>query len=74
MTNQFHAKTFKGLENILAEELNQIGASDVSCVNRGVDFTGSIAMMYKANLYLRTALRVLMPIAKFKAINEDILY
>ncbi|MDA3822033.1 MAG: THUMP domain-containing protein [Bacteroidales bacterium] len=72
--NQFHAKTYKGLENLLAEELVEIGASDVVVVNRGVDFKGSIAMMYKANLYLRTALRVLMPIAKFKALDEEILY
>jgi putative N6-adenine-specific DNA methylase len=74
VTNQFHAKTFKGLENILAEELKQIGATEVTPVNRGVDFQGSIAMMYKANLYLRTALRVLMPIAKFKAYDEEMLY
>jgi len=71
---QFHAKTYKGLENLLAEELVQIGATEVTVVNRGVDFKGSIAMMYKANLYLRTALRILMPIAKFKALDEHMLY
>lgn len=74
MVNQFHAKTFKGLENILAEELLRIGATNVTVVNRGVDFEGSLAMMYKANLYLRTALRVLMPIARFKAMDEEMLY
>lgn len=74
MTQSFHVKTYKGLEPILAEELRQIGASDVNPVNRGVDFSGSMAMMYKANLYLRTALRILMPIARFKAIDENMLY
>ncbi len=74
MTNQFHAKTLKGLENVLVEELKAIGAGDVTPVNRGVNFSGSISMMYKANLYLRTALRVLKPIFKFKADDEEIVY
>lgn len=74
MTNQYHAKTLKGLENVLADELREIGAEDVTPVNRGVNFSGSLSMMYKANLYLRTALRVLLPIAKFKAFDEDQLY
>ena len=71
---QFHAKTFKGLEAILAEELTAIGADDVTPVNRGVNFSGSFSMLYKANLYTRTALRILMPVAKFKAVNENMLY
>jgi len=74
VTNQYHAKTLKGLENILADELRGIGAADVTPVNRGVNFSGSVSMMYKANLYLRTALRILFPIAKFKAFDEDQLY
>jgi len=74
VTQQFHAKTLKGLEEVLAGELKAIGATDVVPVNRGVNFSGSVAMMYKANLYLRTALRILMPISKFRALNEDMLY
>ncbi len=74
MTYQFHAKTLRGLEGVLADELNTIGASGITPVNRGVSFSGSISMLYKANLYLRTALRVLMPVSKFRAANEDILY
>lgn len=74
MTQQFHAKTLKGLEGVLAEELRTIGATDVVPVNRGVNFSGSVSMMYKANLYLRTALRILMPISKFRAMTEDMLY
>jgi len=71
---QYHAKTLKGLEELLAAELEDIGAENIKLVNRGVNFTGSTAMMYKANLYLRTALRILKPIAQFSARNEDELY
>ncbi|MEX0981735.1 MAG: THUMP domain-containing protein [Bacteroidales bacterium] len=74
MTHDFHAKTLKGLEGILANELRNIGADEVVPVNRGVNFKGSVAMMYKANLYLRTALRILMPVSRFRATNEDMLY
>ena len=74
MTHDFHAKTLKGLEGILANELSDIGAADVVPVNRGVNFKGSVALMYKANLYLRTALRILMPVSRFRATNEDMLY
>ena len=74
MNHEFHAKTLKGLEEILAVELRDIGAVDVVPVNRGVNFRGSVAMMYKANLYLRTALRILMSVSRFRATNEDMLY
>lgn len=68
------AKTFQGLEQVLAEELKAIGASDVQPICRGVSFTGDKELMYKANLHLRTALRVLKPIYTFKARNEEELY
>lgn len=64
------AKTFKGLENVLADELTAIGAKNVKVLNRAVSFTGDNAMMYKANLWLRTALKILRPIQTFKAKNE----
>ncbi len=70
----FHAKTLKGLENILAEELRLLGADNVEPVNRGVNFTGGRALLYKANFCLRTALRILMPISRFSAHNEQRLY
>jgi len=72
--NRLHAKTLKGLEEVLAGELISLGAEDVTPVNRGVDFTGGIAMMYKANFCLRTALRVLLPIASFRAFDDARLY
>jgi putative N6-adenine-specific DNA methylase len=74
VSTQFHAKTLKGLENILADELREIGASEVTPVNRGVNFSGSVSILYKANLYLRTALRILLPVLKFKASNEEQVY
>ena len=55
------AKTFKGLETVLANELNKLGAKDVKILNRAVSYTGNKALMYKSNLYLRTALKVIWP-------------
>lgn len=68
------AKTFQGLEAILAEELKGIGAKNIEQGNRAVTFTGDQAMMYRANYHTRTALNILKPIAEFKADNEDQLY
>lgn len=70
----FVAKTFKGLEDVLYNELQQLGATDVKKGNRMVEFTGDKALMYRANFHLRTALRILMPIAEFKVKNENELY
>ncbi|TRX66520.1 class I SAM-dependent RNA methyltransferase [Carboxylicivirga sp. M1479] len=67
-------KTFHGLEEVLAEELREIGAKDVTPIKRAVTCSGDKELMYKANLHLRTALRVLVPIFTFKAENEDELY
>ena len=53
------AKTFQGLEEILAEELTTLGANDVQIGRRMVSFTGDKEMMYKANFCLRTAIRIL---------------
>ncbi len=68
------AKTFKGLEEVLAKELIEIGANDVQIQRRAVSFSGNKEMLYKANLHLRTASRVLLPIASFKASNADEVY
>lgn len=73
-THIYIAKTFFGLEPVLANELNQIGASGIKILNRAVSFTASDEVMYKANLWLRTALRIIKPIHEFKAINEEQLY
>lgn len=68
------AKTFKGLENVLAEELKQLGAENVEPGNRMVAFTGDLAVLYRANIGCRTALRILKPIYKFYAQDADELY
>ncbi len=68
------AKTFAGLEDVLKEELIGIGASDVEVVIRGVKFTGSKEMLYKANFCCRTALRVLLIISERKVKSANDLY
>ncbi|HNZ72874.1 MAG TPA: THUMP domain-containing protein, partial [Prolixibacteraceae bacterium] len=68
------AKTFAGLENVLMEELIEIGASDVEVLIRGVKFSGSKEMLYKANFCCRTALRILVIIKEFKVKNANDLY
>ena len=68
------AKTFRGLEEVLAKELVNLGANNVSIERRVVSFTGDQRMLYKANLYCRTASRILKPIVSFKATNADEVY
>ena len=68
---KFLAKTFHGLENILAKELSVLGAQEVAPIKRAVTFEGDKELLYKANLHLRTALRVLVPIVEFTA-NTDL--
>ncbi|XGS83355.1 THUMP domain-containing protein [Limibacterium fermenti] len=68
------AKTMAELEDVLAEELINLGADEVQIGKRMVSFSGDKALMYKANLHCRTALRILKPIHSFKADNPDDVY
>ena len=68
------AKTFYGFEKILAKEISELGGANVKIKNRLVEFEGDNGFMYKANYSLRTAVRILKPIHKFRAKNEDELY
>ncbi len=68
------AKTLFGFEELLANELIQLGAQDVSTGVRNVSFVGDKGFMYKANLALRTAIKILKPIHSFKVKNEQDLY
>lgn len=68
------AKTFKGLEEVLAGELVELGANHIQIERRAVSFTGDKRLLYIANLYLRTASRVLVPIAAFRANDADAVY
>ena len=68
------AKTFMGLEPVLAKELTQLGANNVQIGRRMVSFTGDKEMMYRANFQLHTAIRILKPIRHFKAKSADEVY
>ncbi len=68
------AKTFKGLEEVLAGELVALGANNVQLERRAVSFTGDKRLLYRANMCLRTASRVLVPIMSFKAKDADAVY
>lgn len=68
------AKTFQGLEEVLAKELINLGANNVEIGIRMVSFTGNQEMLYKANFCTRTAVKVLKPICEFKATDADEVY
>lgn len=68
------AKTFQGLEEVLAKELIDLGANNVELGRRMVSFTGDKEMLYKANFCTRTAVKILMPIKEFKATDADEVY
>lgn len=68
------AKTFQGLEEVLAQELTELGANNIQIGRRMVSFTGDKEMMYRANFCLRTAVRILKPIKHFKAKDADDVY
>lgn len=68
------AKTFQGLEQVLAQELTELGADNIQVGRRMVSFEGDLELMYKANFALRTAIRILKPIRHFKANSADDVY
>lgn len=72
--NQYVAKTFAGLEHLLAHELVAIGADDIDVHTRSVSFTGDKSIMYKANYLTRTSLRILKEIARFNVTGQVSLY
>ncbi|MEM9076628.1 MAG: THUMP domain-containing protein [Bacteroidota bacterium] len=68
------AKTFYGFEELLVQELKDLGASRVEQGVRSVSFEGDLGFLYKANLCLRTALKIFKPISTFRIFNEKDLY
>jgi len=76
MTKNFKmvAKTLYGMEELLAQELRQLGASAIEIGTRNVSFEGDTGFMYKANLCCRTAIKILKPITAFNIFTEDDLY
>jgi len=73
-TQKYVAKTLFGLEKVLSEELTQLGAKNISIAKRAVYFEGDEELFYTANLSLRTCLRILKPIKRFKAADANVLY
>jgi putative N6-adenine-specific DNA methylase len=71
---RYFATCARGLEGILADELRALGAGDVEPGRGGTSFTGDKALLYQANLWLRTAVRVLMPILQATVVSPDELY
>ncbi|MEZ4984209.1 MAG: class I SAM-dependent RNA methyltransferase [Saprospiraceae bacterium] len=67
-------KTLAGLEEILAQELADLGAQEITPLKRAVKCTGDHRVLYASNLWLRTALRVLVPVHTFTANTEQELY
>ncbi|WP_430908450.1 THUMP domain-containing class I SAM-dependent RNA methyltransferase [Maribacter sp. 2-571] len=76
MNNNFKmvAKTLFGFEPLLAQELRKLGAGNVQEGTRSVSFEGDTGFMYKANLCLRTAIKIIKPIHSFPVCNENQLY
>ncbi len=68
------ATTYAGLEEVLAEELIALNATDIQVARRAVYFSGDMEMLYRSNYSLRTALKILMPIRKFNIFRADDLY
>lgn len=73
-TETFIAKTSSGLEPVLFEELTQLGALNCQLLNRSVMFEGDFAMMYRANYFCRTAIRILWKVGAFTFENNDQFY
>ncbi|MFO7922063.1 MAG: THUMP domain-containing protein [Bacteroidales bacterium] len=68
------AKTFRGLEQVLASEIKVIGAENVNTGTRVIYFRGDKEVLYRANFQVRTALRIMRPFYRFRAKNENELY
>lgn len=71
---EFFATAPLGIESLLAQELRDLGITEVREGRAGVAFVGNLADAYRACLWSRLANRVLMPIARFPAPNEQALY
>lgn len=71
---KYIAKTMSGFEALLADEIKSLGGQNIEILNRAVSFEGDLTVLYKVNLWARTAIRVIQPILTFKAHNETVYY
>ena len=74
LQQEYIAKTISGLEEVLAEELVLLGAVEIKTLKRAVGFRGDLALLYTANLWCRTALRILKPLFAFQVNSNEELY
>lgn len=74
MTHRFFATTAKGLEDVLARELQALGVTGVTAQSGGVSFSGNMSLCYQANLWLRTASRLLLVLTEFACETPQALY
>ncbi|TVQ46882.1 MAG: RNA methyltransferase [Gloeocapsa sp. DLM2.Bin57] len=72
--NQYFATVARGLEEVAAQELKNLGAKDVEITFTGVSFTGDKSLLYRVNLWSRIIYRLLMPIQTIKCSNREELY
>jgi putative N6-adenine-specific DNA methylase len=73
-SESFFASSPRGLEALLAKELEPLGAKDIQCVAGGVAFSGDWPVCYRVNLWSRIASRVLWRVGEFDYRNEDEVY
>lgn len=73
-THKITIKTLHGLEEVLAQEVRALGGGDAQALTRAVSVSGDMGFVYKCNLWLRTALRVLVEVGRFKVTNANELY
>lgn len=71
---QITVKTLEGLEEVLAGEITALGGTDIVCGQRAVHFTGDLAMIYRSNYRLRTALRIFRQIGSFRFTSMEEFY
>jgi putative N6-adenine-specific DNA methylase len=74
IVERYFATCGRGVELVLADELHALGAADVEPGRGGVHFAGDLALLYRANLWLRTAIRVLRPVLEATVTSPDELY
>src|SRR5688572_7700056 len=71
---RYFATCARGIEPVLAGELRALGAEEVTPGRGGVGFAGDRVFLYRANLWLRTAVRVLWPILEVQVTSPEELY
>ncbi len=72
--NTYIAKTFAGLEPVLSNELKELGAQDVQVLRRAVSFSGDLQMLYRVNIWCRTAISILKSVGSFGFDTKESFY